>query len=301
MRPTQACQDRALGQGEPGRAICDERIQSREHTEALVVAARELGFEGINIDLIYGLPHQRPGSFEQTVAAVVEMGTDRSAVYSFAYVPWIRGHQKRLDEEAIPGRETKFELFAAARERFLEAGYEPIGMDHFALPHDELAVARREHRLRRNFQGYTVLTASDSLGLGISAIGDVRGAYVQNVKKLSAYQERLAAGELPVERGVVRSAADELRRDVIHELMCNFRVDVEAIEARHGVDFHDTFGPDLEALAAHEKEGLVRIGKRAVEATPVGELFVRNLAMCFDRYSRERHEDDGEKIFSRTV
>ena len=169
-----------------------------------------------------------------------------------------------------------------------------------AKPEDELFRARQEHRLRRNFQGYSVIPASDVIGLGISAIGDVQGAYVQNEKKLTTYEEAIAAGRLPVHRGVARTPDDEVRRDVIHEMMCNFRVDFAAIESKHGIEFTGYFADDLAELSAHQADGMVRITGDAIEATPVGELFVRNLAMCFDRYGREKTHDD-KPVFSRTV
>ena len=277
------------------------RVQSLEQTAALVEHARRRGFRGINVDLIYGLPLQTPESFERTVDSVIGLGIDRAAVYSFAFVPWVRGHQKKIEEDQLPDAATKVALFAIARERFLKAGYEPIGMDHFARPDDELARAKHEGRLRRNFQGYAVIPGDDVLGIGISAIGDVRGAYIQNEKKLSTYEARIKAGELPVTRGVPRSADDEVRRTVIHELMCNFRVDTGDISRRYGIDFASYFAEDLALLAGPEREGLVRIGKERIEATPVGELFVRNLAMCFDRYQREKHEGEAKPVFSRTV
>jgi oxygen-independent coproporphyrinogen-3 oxidase len=277
------------------------RVQSLEQTAALMEHARRRGFRGINVDLIYGLPLQTPESFERTIDAVIGLAPDRAAVYSFAFVPWVRGHQKRIEEDQLPDAQTKVALFAIAREKFLGAGYEPIGMDHFARPDDDLARAKREGRLRRNFQGYAVIPGDDVIGLGISAIGDVRGAYVQNEKKLSTYEERIAAGELPVTRGVARSADDEVRRTVIHELMCNFAVDIAAIERHYGVEFATYFADDLALLAAHEREGLVRIDAARIEATAVGELFVRNLAMCFDRYQREKHGADTRPVFSRTV
>jgi len=276
------------------------RVQPADMTRELIEHARGLGFRGINADLIYGLPHQSPETFAQTVDTVIDMQLDRLAIYSFAFVPWIRGHQTRIHEEDLPDRDTKLELFALARQKLLEAGYEPIGMDHFARPDDELARARGEHRLRRNFQGYSVIPASDVIGLGISAIGDVQGAYVQNEKKLTTYEEAITAGRLPVHRGVVRNADDEVRRDVIHELMCNFRVDFDAVEARHGIDFRDYFADDIAALAEHQADGMVVVTDDAIEATPVGELFVRNLAMCFDRYLRDKRQGD-KPVFSRTV
>ena len=277
------------------------RVQSLEQIARIVRHARTRGFRGINADLIYGLPLQTPESFERTVDAVISLGVDRAAVYSFAFVPWVRGHQKKMEMENLPDAATKVSLFAIARERFLAAGYEPIGMDHFALPDDDLALARKRGTLRRNFQGYAVIPGDDVIGLGISAIGDVRGAYVQNEKKLSTYGERIAAGELPVSRGVARSADDELRREVIHELMCNFRIDTAAVERRYGIVFGDWFAEDMRLLSACERDGLVRIYGSCIEATPVGELFVRNLAMCFDRYQRERHAGEARPVFSRTV
>jgi len=277
------------------------RVQSLEQTAALITHARTRGFRGINVDLIYGLPHQTPETFEQTVDAVIGLGVDRAAVYSFAFVPWVRGHQKKLEEADLPDAGTKLQLFAIARERFLKAGYLSIGMDHFARPDDELGRAKVEGRLRRNFQGYAVIPGDDVIGLGISAIGDVRGAYVQNEKKLSTYEESIEAGILPVARGVARSADDEVRRTVIHELMCNFRVDTRDIERRYGIDFASYFADDLVRLDTQVREGLAQVSPERIEATPTGELLVRNLAMCFDRYMREKHAADTKPVFSRTV
>lgn len=277
------------------------RVQTLEQTAALIRHARSRGFRGINVDLIYGLPHQTPETFERTVEAVIALGVDRAAVYSFAFVPWVRGHQKKLEERDLPPAETKLQLFAIARERFLEAGYVPIGMDHFARPEDDLGRAKSEGRLRRNFQGYAVIPGDDVIGLGISAIGDVRGAYVQNEKKLSTYAESITAGILPVVRGISRTDDDEVRRTVIHELMCNFRIDIGAVSRQYGIDFSAYFAEDLALLRTQEREGLVRIGPDRIEATPTGELLVRNLAMCFDRYMREKHALDAKPVFSRTV
>ncbi len=226
------------------------RVQTPEQTKAILDHARGRGYRGINVDLIYGLPLQTLKSFEETLERVIDMGVDRVACYSFALVPWIRGHQRKLDPEELPSRETKMELFAVAREKLLAAGYEPIGMDHFAKPEDELALARKEGRLRRNFQGYAVIPGEDVLGFGISAIGDVRGAMFQNEKKLSRYRDMVEARRLPVTRGILRSRDDEIRADVIQRMMCNFVVEVGAVEARWNIDFRDYFARDLELVAA---------------------------------------------------
>jgi len=285
---------------EPGVQHAIGRVQSVDDTADLIAHARARGYAGINVDLIYGLPHQTPESFARTVDTVVEMGADRSAVYSFAYVPWMHGNMKRLTPENLPDRRTKLSLFAVARERFLAAGYEPIGMDHFATPGDELAVAKREGRLKRNFQGYCVVPADDVIGLGISAIGDIAGAYAQNAKKLSSYREALESRRLPVERGVALTDDDRLRRHVIHSLMCNFAVDIRAVERRFDIDFAEYFREDLERLSVHESNGMVTAESERISVTPLGELFVRNLAMCFDRY-RQSGDPAAAKPFSRTV
>ena len=276
------------------------RIQTLEETAAIVNQARAHGFTGINVDLIYGLPYQTAESFELMLKSVLSLKPDRAAVYSFAWVPDIKGNQTYIDESVLPAADLKFELFAIAREQFLNAGYEPIGMDHFALPSDELARARREGRLRRNFQGYATIPADDVVGLGISSIGDLSGSYVQNEKKLSTYRQALEAGLFPVHRGVQRDDDDELRRALIHDLMCNFKVDKRKLEQTFKIDFDEYFAKDLEELAGLVEEGLATNDADTISATPAGELFVRNLAMCFDRYRRDGHRE-GKQVFSRTI
>lgn len=277
------------------------RVQSEEQTLILLERARSHGFRGINVDLIYGLPRQTLPAYERTIERVIACGADRVAVYSFAFVPWIRGHMKNLEESDFPDRDLKFELFAMAREKFLAAGYRAIGMDHFARPDDELSLALDERRLRRNFQGYAVIPAKDVLGLGISAIGDLQGAYVQNTKKLSDYRNRIERGELATAAGVQLQGEDALRRELIHELMCNFQVSKAGLEERFGIDFDSTFAEDLRRLQPLVEEGLAINSAEVVAATPKGELFVRNLARCFDTYWRELHEGKEQPTFSRTV
>ena len=276
------------------------RVQTLEQTKAIVDHARAHGYTGINVDLIYGLPHQSAESFEEMLASVLSLRPDRAAVYSFAWVPGIKGNQRYIDEATLPSGDLKFELFAIAREQFLNAGYEPIGMDHFALPDDELSRARREGRLRRNFQGYATIPADDVVGLGISSIGDLSGSYVQNEKKLSTYREALDADQFPVNRGVTRDLDDEIRRTLIHELMCNFRVDKRKLEADYEIVFDKYFETDMVELNQLVEQGLATMDNDWIGATPTGELFIRNLAMCFDRYRRDGSRD-GKQVFSRTV
>ena len=279
------------------------RIQSYEWTRDMVAQARAEGFTSVNIDLIYGLPYQTVEGFRQTLDRVVEIRPDRVAVYSFAFVPWIKAHMKHLPNEAMPDASLKLELLALSIDAFTRAGYRAIGMDHFALPEDELSRAIETRTLSRNFMGYTVQSARDMVAVGISAIGDVQGAFVQNVKKLPPYEESIAAGRFPVERGYRLDADDHLRRHVITELMCNFHLDRRDVERRFGIDFASTFAPELAELTAPDSpstDGLMVVTPEALEVTPLGRRFVRNLCMVFDRHLRARAA--GEKpVFSRTV
>lgn len=275
------------------------RVQSFEQTRDLMRHGRSLGMGSINIDLIYGLPHQTPQSFRATLERALELAPDRVAVYSFALVPWIKAHQKYLPVESLPDPETKLELLAISREAFTGAGYVAIGMDHFARPEDSLSVAQREGRLWRNFMGYTNLRANDILGFGVSAIGFVGGAFVQNVKKLSQYYEMINARELPVERGYALSFDDLARQRVIQELMCNFIVHKREVEREFKLDFDAYFAADLALLRPLIAEGLVEDTPESVQAHGYGRLFVRNIAMQFDRHLREKRRE--KPTFSQTV
>jgi len=276
------------------------RIQPLEVTAATMDEARRLGFGGINVDLIYGLPHQTRASFRAMLDSVIALAPDRLAIYSFAYVPWLKGNQKKLETGVLPDRDTKIALILDARERLLAAGYRAIGMDHFARPDDELSVALDAGRLQRNFMGYTVQEAADQIAFGVSAIGQVQGAYAQNHKKLSDYYADLDAGVFPVERGFAMSPDDRLRADVIQSLMCGFSVDRAAIERRHGVDFPRYFAAELARVEALAGEGLAELDRSGIRVTPLGQLFVRNLAMCFDRYLPATQQSPKPR-FSRTI
>ena len=277
------------------------RHQSENQTRGAYDFARALGFTSVNVDLVYGLPRQGLASFTRTVETIVAMRPERIAVYSYAHVPWMRPHQKKILQSELPTPALKLELIGAATETFLRAGYVAIGMDHFALPDDALAVATRERRLHRNFMGYTTQRASDVIGIGMSAIGDVCGAFAQNVKKLPAYYKALDEGHFPIERGYALSADDLVRRTIITELMCNFHVAFTAIRERHGLDFVSYFAPELDALSAPGglvADGLLEVGADSLTVTPLGRLFVRTICMEFDTYLAAHQ---GRSVFSRTV
>ena len=277
------------------------RHQSETLTRDLYEYARSIGFGAINMDLIYGLPRQNITTFGRTLAAVTSMRPDRIAVYSYAHVPWLRPHQTRINESELPGRDLKLQLIGEAIDMFVDAGYMPIGMDHFALAGDELAVAARGRRLHRNFMGYTTRPAVDMVGVGLSAIGDVCGAFAQNVKKLPPYYAAIDEGRFPIDRGYLLTDDDRIRRSVITELMCNFFVGRVATETRFGINFQEYFAPELAALAAEGgpvSDGFLRISPEGLEVTHDGRLFVRTICMHFDRYL-PRHT--GQTVFSRTI
>ena len=280
------------------------RIQSYELTRDLLLHARERGFGSINVDLIYGLPHQTEQTFAKTLEQVLVLRPDRVAAYSFAFVPWMSAHMKEIDRAALPPPEAKLSLLAATVDAFLGAGYRQIGMDHFALPSDELARAIESRTLNRNFMGYTVKTTTDMVAIGVSAIGNVQGAFVQNTKKLPEYYDAVANGRFPIDRGYELDRDDEIRRYVITELMCNFRLDLPGVEERFAIDFNEYFRAELAALAAPADspvaDGLVTLQPDRIEVQPVGRMFVRNICMLFDKYLARR--TGGPKpVFSRTV
>jgi len=202
------------------------RPQTTDQIRGIYEACREAGFGGINLDLIYGLPYQTPEQFRKTRETVLEMRPDRLAVYSYAHVPWIKGHQRKINEEALPSVDAKFTIYLDTLREFMDAGYEQIGMDHFALPDDELAIARSERRLHRNFMGYTTRPTDDMLAFGVSSISHVRDCYIQNTAAINRYDEAVSAGHLPVHRGFAMSADDRVRAEIIRHIMCNFEVDL---------------------------------------------------------------------------
>src|SRR5215471_6057285 len=262
------------------------RIQSVDETRQVVAAARRNGFKSVNMDLIYGLPKQTPQSLSRTLEAVVALDPDRIALYSYAHLPTVFKPQRRIADADLPAPEAKLEILVRSIERLRGAGYVYIGMDHFAKPGDELAVAQRQGRLTRNFQGYSSTGDSDIIGLGVSAIGKLGPVYAQNVKTLDEYYGLLERGELPVMRGIELSPDDLARRAVIQALACHFEVSKESISIAHLIKFDSYFAAELRELAEMEKESLVALDEEWITVTPRGRLLVRAVCSVFDRYLR---------------
>jgi oxygen-independent coproporphyrinogen-3 oxidase len=277
------------------------RIQGEKETADLVQAARDNGFKGVNLDLIYGLPHQTPDTWKRTLDRILRIHPDRLAVFGFAYVPWAKPHQRLLPESALPKTAQRVELFLAAVEAFTGAGYRLIGLDHFALEADELARAQDEGALTRNFQGYTVRPADDTVAFGMTSISDISGAYAQNAHRLKDWAEMVTGGTLPVARGTRVTADDVMRRFVINRVMCLLRLDLGEVASRFGgaarAEIEASMRPGLGELVS---DGLVTFDGEVLRVTPLGQLLVRNVAMMFDAYLPRRA---GEKspTFSRTV
>ncbi len=269
------------------RAI--HRVQGFDETQAVIRAARQHGFRSVNVDLIYGLPKQTLEGFSRTLDQVIRCDPDRIALYSYAHLPTLFKPQRRIAEADMPPPETKLELLTTAISRLDSAGYAYIGMDHFAKPEDDLAVAQRQGRLTRNFQGYSAAGDADILGLGVSAISTVGPVHAQNVKTLDEYYGRLDSGALPVMRGIELGADDLVRRAVIQALACHFEVSKEAIAIAHLIDFDRYFSVELAELKEMEKESLVTVSHEWITVTPQGRLLVRAICAVFDRYLRADH------------
>jgi oxygen-independent coproporphyrinogen III oxidase len=263
------------------------RIQPAEQTLAVLQEARQVGFRSINVDLIYGLPLQTRASFAATVERIIEAAPDRISVFNYAHLPERFKPQRRINEQDLPVPAERLAILQQTIAQLTEAGYVYIGMDHFARPDDELAVAQREGTLYRNFQGYSTHADCDVIGLGVTSIGMVQDCYAQNRHDLDSYYGRIDAGELAVFRGVRLDADDRLRRDVITALICHFSLDFAAVEARHNVVFADYFAGELKALQPMQDDGLLTVDADGIAVTPKGRLLIRNICMVFDRYIRE--------------
>jgi oxygen-independent coproporphyrinogen-3 oxidase len=266
------------------------RIQSLAETRAVIDAARANGFRSVNLDLIYGLPKQTVAGFSATLDRVIECDPDRIALYSYAHLPAAFKPQRRILEADLPRPEVKLELLTGAIRKLGDAGYIYIGMDHFAKPDDELAVAQRQGRLTRDFQGYASGGECDLVGLGVSAIGKIGPTYVQSVKTLEEYYGALDRDELPTLRGMQLTPDDLVRRAVIQALACHFSLAKESIEIAHLVDFDPYFAPEMRDLEALAADGLVELEERWIHVTPRGRLLVRAVCAVFDRYLRETRD-----------
>jgi len=275
------------------------RIQPLEMTRDLIETARRLGFDSINVDLIYGLPLQTAARFAHTVEQVVALNPDRVAMFSYAHVPWLRKQQGALATRLPEGME-KFRIFRAGLEGFLDAGYQYIGMDHFARPNDELAVAQRERTLHRNFQGYTTKAGAALYGMGVSAISSVGACYAQNDRDVAPYRERVESRGIATMRGYRLSDDDLLRRTVISRILCHGALHKREIENEFGIRFDETFAPELARLEPFVLDGLVRIEGSVLRTTLLGRIFIRNIAMIFDPYL-EKQKLDSRPLFSKTL
>jgi oxygen-independent coproporphyrinogen III oxidase len=266
------------------------REQSEEQTLAVIQAARRHGFASVNIDLMYGLPKQSLMSFNTTLARVTAARPDRIALYNYAHIPTLFKAQRQINDANLPSAETKLKLLALAVRQLAAAGYVYIGMDHFALPDDALAVAQRQGRLHRNFQGYSTCVDADLVGLGVSAIGTIGPTYSQNYRALGEYYDSLDRGQLPVMRGLELTADDLVRRAVIQALMCHFALSKESIEIAYLINFDRYFAAELEELHEFEPLGLITADEGWLTVMPKGRFLIRNICMVFDRYLRHDRE-----------
>jgi oxygen-independent coproporphyrinogen-3 oxidase len=275
------------------------RIQPFEMTRDLIAAARALGFPSVNVDLIYGLPHQTAERFERTVDQVLTFAPDRVAMFSYAHVPWLRKQQGAFAAHLPEGME-KFRIFCGGLTKFLGAGYQYIGMDHFARPDDELAVAQRNRTLHRNFQGYTTKAGADLYGMGVSAISGIQNAYAQNYREVPQYTEAVERRGIATMRGYRLSEDDRLRRAVISRLLCHAVILKDEIAADFGVNFDEYFAAELSHMQPFVEDGLVRLTPGEISVTPLGRIFIRNLAMLFDPYLEKQRLAE-RPLFSKTL
>ncbi|KUJ71341.1 oxygen-independent coproporphyrinogen III oxidase [Thiomicrospira sp. WB1] len=272
------------------------RIQTEAETFEVLEAAHESGFMSVNIDLMYGLPHQSETSFIKTLDRVLESNPDRFSIFNYAHMPSMFPTQKKMDESAMPGPDEKLAIMHAATERLLEAGYVYIGMDHFAKPDDELAVAQRNETLYRNFQGYSTHAECDLIGMGATSISLLNNTYAQNHKSLNDYYAAIDAGGLAVYRGVALSEDDELRRDVITRLMSHFHLNFERLNAQWGIVFSEYFAKELQNLAPMVDDGLITLSDTDIYVTAAGRLLIRNICMVFDAYMQDKLPNRFSKV-----
>jgi len=273
------------------------RIQPENDTLSVLKDARKYGFQSINMDLIYGLPFQSVESFSCTLDKIIDAGPDRLSVFNYAHLPEMFKPQRRINEADLPAPSAKLEILQMVIEKLIGAGYEYIGMDHFAKPEDELAVAQKNGTLYRNFQGYSTHADCDLVGMGLTSISMVGNSYWQNLKTEKEYYERLDGDQLPVFRGLLMSRDDEIRRAVIMDLICHFRLDFGKIEKQFEIEFSDYFGSELEGLKSMQEDGLLEMSLSGLKITDTGILLIRNICMIFDAYiSAQRQARQFSKV-----
>ncbi len=264
------------------------RIQSEEETVRIISAARANGFKSVSIDLIYGLPKQTLEGFGRTLDRVIATNPDRLSIYNYAHMPTIFKPQRRINDEDLPTGQLKLDILSMAVNKLTTAGYVYIGMDHFAKPEDELAVAQRQGLLHRNFQGYSTHADCDLVALGVSAIGKIGPTYSQNFRELEEYYGALDRDQLPIMRGMELNQDDLVRREIIQALMCHFELDKQSFEREFKIDFESYFAAEREELLEYEREGLLEITPQRMVVTPKGRMLIRNICMVFDKYLRTR-------------
>jgi len=283
---------------DPRVQVVIHRLQSEAQTRAAIEGARSAGFDSVNVDLIYGLPKQTLASLENTLLRIIEIRPSRIALYNYAHLPLLVKSQRRIPEGDMPTPDVKLKLLELSIQLLSSAGYVYIGMDHFALPDDALAVAQRQGRLHRNFQGYSTSLEADLVGLGVSAIGAIGPTYSQNHRELDKYYECIDSGALPIMRGFELGADDLLRRAVIQSLMCHFAVSKDAIEASYLVEFDRYFAAELGELREFEAQGMLELEKGWISITPRGRFMIRSICMVFDRFLRS---EGAGKRYSRVI
>jgi len=260
------------------------RVQSFEQTQSVIKLARDYNFESISIDLIYGLPKQSVESFKTTLKQISELKPDRISLFNYAHLPELFKPQRRIDVLELPNADEKLAIFKYSMDFLLEQGYAYIGMDHFALPEDPLAIAQQQGHLYRNFQGYSTHADCDIVGLGLSSIGQVGDSFSQNEKNLQQYYETIESGDLPVIKGQIIQADDKIRRAVIMDLICHFKLDFDKIEANFNIDFNNYFADALNELGEMHKDGLIELTENSIKVMERGKLLIRNICMVFDAY-----------------
>jgi len=275
------------------------RVQSEEVTRQTVTWARELGFQSVNLDLIYGLPFQTVDSFADTVERVIDISPNRIAVFNYAHVPWLKKHQNIIQAETLPSADERLAILQMTIETLIAAGYVYIGMDHFAKPTDELAKAQKNNTLYRNFQGYSTRAGCDVYAFGVSAISQFENIYAQNLKNINDYYARIDQGKAATNVGYRMTEDDHIRKDTIMQIMCNLEVDKRRVEERFGIDFDEYFAADIAKLDVFEHEGLVKNDVERISVLGSGILIIRNIAMCFDAYLEKMMKE--KPVFSKTV